>query len=48
MQIPNSKLSLQGSVADPTVSKYIASGLSREAVTLAVGHYGDNPTKVLS
>lgn len=35
-----------GPAADPTVSKYIASGLSREAVTLAVGHYGDNPTKV--
>ncbi|PON50073.1 UBA-like [Parasponia andersonii] len=35
-----------GSVADPIVGKYVASGLSREAVTLAVGHYGDNPTKV--
>ncbi|XP_024022340.1 uncharacterized protein LOC21394731 [Morus notabilis] len=41
-----SSTSSVGSVADPTVSKYIASGLSREAVTLAVGHYGDNPTKV--
>ncbi|CAN6569553.1 unnamed protein product [Malus baccata var. baccata] len=35
-----------GSGADPVVSKYIASGLSREAVLLAVANYGDNPTKV--
>jgi hypothetical protein len=28
------------------VSKYISSGLSREAVPLAVANYGDNPTKV--
>ncbi|XP_057951114.1 uncharacterized protein LOC131145955 [Malania oleifera] len=35
-----------GSVADPVVSKYIASGLNREAVPLAVANYGDNPTKV--
>ncbi len=34
------------STADPVVSKYIASGLSREAVPLAVAHYGDNATKV--
>lgn len=31
---------------DPVVSKYIASGLNREAVNLAVANYGDNPTKV--
>lgn len=35
-----------GSTADPVVSKYIASGLSREAVPLAVANYGDNETKV--
>ncbi|EEF49007.1 uncharacterized protein LOC8277051 [Ricinus communis] len=35
-----------GSAADPVVSKYIASGLNREAVPLAVANYGDNPTKV--
>ncbi|XP_012090133.2 uncharacterized protein LOC105648377 [Jatropha curcas] len=35
-----------GSTADPVVSKYIASGLNREAVPLAVANYGDNPTKV--
>ncbi|KAE8077827.1 hypothetical protein FH972_016352 [Carpinus fangiana] len=35
-----------GPVADPVVSKYISSGLSREAVPLAVVNYGDNPTKV--
>ncbi|KAK2983635.1 hypothetical protein RJ640_023169 [Escallonia rubra] len=36
----------QGSTTDPIVSKYIASGLSRETVPLAVANYGDNPTKV--
>ncbi|KAK9291852.1 hypothetical protein L1049_019802 [Liquidambar formosana] len=40
-----SKSSL-GSVTDPIVGKYIASGLSREAVPLAVANYGDNPSKV--
>ncbi|KAF5743482.1 hypothetical protein HS088_TW08G00066 [Tripterygium wilfordii] len=35
-----------GSPADPLVSKYIASGLNREAVPIAVANYGDNPTKV--
>ncbi|XP_047325599.1 uncharacterized protein LOC124929312 isoform X2 [Impatiens glandulifera] len=39
--------SSMGSVTDnPVISKYIASGLSREAVPFAVAHYGDNPTKV--
>lgn len=37
---------VQGPVGDPVVSKYIASGLNREAVTLAVSKYGDDPTKV--
>ncbi|KAL5710152.1 Small ribosomal subunit protein eS25x [Ranunculus cassubicifolius] len=37
---------LRNSTADLVVSKYIASGLSREAVPLAVANYGDNPTKV--
>ncbi|KAF5188617.1 GDSL esterase/lipase [Thalictrum thalictroides] len=36
----------RGPVRDPVVSKYIASGLSREAVPLAVANYGDNPSKV--
>ncbi|KAL6956691.1 hypothetical protein U1Q18_031650 [Sarracenia purpurea var. burkii] len=35
-----------GTVTDPVVSKYITSGLSREAVPLAVANYGDSPTKV--
>ncbi|XP_057798611.1 uncharacterized protein LOC131014603 [Salvia miltiorrhiza] len=35
-----------GPAADPVVSKYIAAGLSREAVPLAVANYGDNPSKV--
>ncbi|XP_010261469.1 PREDICTED: uncharacterized protein LOC104600297 isoform X1 [Nelumbo nucifera] len=39
-------ISSLGSAADPVVSKYIASGLNREAVALAVANYGDNPTKV--
>ncbi|KAH7557745.1 hypothetical protein ACOSP7_027615 [Xanthoceras sorbifolium] len=30
----------------PVVRKYIASGLNREAVPIAVARYGDNPTKV--
>ncbi|XP_051143579.1 uncharacterized protein LOC127260000 [Andrographis paniculata] len=38
--------SSHGSSTDPVVSKYIAAGLSREAVPLAVANYGDNPTKV--
>lgn len=37
---------LQGPVSDPIVSKYIALGLNREAVPIAVANYGDNPTKV--
>ncbi|XP_022734271.1 uncharacterized protein LOC111287858 [Durio zibethinus] len=32
--------------SDPVVSKYIASGLSREAVSVAVANYGDNSIKV--
>ncbi|KAK4431385.1 hypothetical protein Salat_0900600 [Sesamum alatum] len=35
-----------GPATDPIVSKYIAAGLNREAVPLAVANYGDNPTKV--
>ncbi|KVI10198.1 uncharacterized protein LOC112518067 [Cynara cardunculus var. scolymus] len=31
---------------DPVVGKYIATGLNREAVPIAVAKYGDNPTKV--
>ncbi|XP_058100278.1 uncharacterized protein LOC131245083 [Magnolia sinica] len=38
--------SSSGSGTDPLVSKYVASGLGREAVSLAVANYGDNPTKV--
>ncbi|KAI3749076.1 hypothetical protein L6452_12638 [Arctium lappa] len=34
------------SSVDPVVGKYIATGLSREAVPIAVAKYGDNPTKV--
>ncbi|KAG6391597.1 hypothetical protein SASPL_149353 [Salvia splendens] len=35
-----------GPASDPVASKYIAAGLSREAVPLAVANYGDNPSKV--
>lgn len=35
-----------GSTPDPVISKYTASGLSREAVHVAVANYGDNPSKV--
>jgi len=31
---------------DSIVSKFIAMGLSQEAVPIAVENYGDNPTKV--
>ncbi|KAF2315517.1 hypothetical protein P3X46_023858 [Hevea brasiliensis] len=43
---PTESASSLGSTVDPVVSKYIASGLNREAVRLAVANYGDNPTKV--
>ncbi|XVF53467.1 hypothetical protein PTKIN_Ptkin05aG0101300 [Pterospermum kingtungense] len=43
---PPQSTSSPGANSDPVVSKYIASGLSREAVTVAVANYGDNPTKV--
>ncbi|KAG7035731.1 hypothetical protein SDJN02_02529 [Cucurbita argyrosperma subsp. argyrosperma] len=43
---PVESSSSMGSPGDPVVSKYVASGLSREAVSLAVANYGDNPTKV--
>ncbi|XWS48508.1 hypothetical protein CRYUN_Cryun13aG0083900 [Craigia yunnanensis] len=43
---PTESTSSSGANSDPVVSKYIASGLSREAVTLAIANYGDNPTKV--
>ncbi|PKI63465.1 metacaspase-1B-like [Punica granatum] len=36
----------QGPVGDPVVSKYIAMGLNREAVSIAVAKYGDDPNKV--
>ncbi|KAJ0043545.1 hypothetical protein Pint_17633 [Pistacia integerrima] len=35
-----------GSFGDPVVSKYIAAGLNRDAVPIAVANYGDNPTKI--
>ncbi|KAI4337932.1 hypothetical protein L6164_016294 [Bauhinia variegata] len=35
-----------GSVSNPILSKYIALGLNRQAVPIAVANYGDNPTKV--
>ncbi|EPS69836.1 hypothetical protein M569_04926 [Genlisea aurea] len=38
--------SSNGPAIDPVVSKYLASGLTREAVTLAVANFGDNPIKV--
>ncbi|AES72425.1 proline-rich cell wall-like protein [Medicago truncatula] len=41
---PSSKVT----TADPIVNKYIAMGLSRDVVPIAVKNYGDNPTKVCS
>ncbi|XP_021275088.1 uncharacterized protein LOC110409904 [Herrania umbratica] len=43
---PTESTSSSGAKSDPVVSKYIASGLNREAVTVAVANYGDDPTKV--
>ncbi|XAR71673.1 hypothetical protein NMG60_11018057 [Bertholletia excelsa] len=43
---PSESTSSSGLVTDPVISKYLAMGLSREAVPLAITHYGDNPTKV--
>ncbi|KAK6925932.1 hypothetical protein RJ641_007651 [Dillenia turbinata] len=43
---PSGPTSSSGPMADPIVSKYIASGLSREAVPIAVANYGDNSIKV--
>ncbi|XP_075494214.1 uncharacterized protein LOC142531827 [Primulina tabacum] len=43
---PTEAPSSHGLSADPIVSKYIAAGLSREAVPLAVANYGDNAAKV--
>ncbi|XP_073127319.1 uncharacterized protein [Henckelia pumila] len=43
---PAEAASSHGPSSDPTVSKYIAAGLSRDAVPLAVANYGDNPIKV--
>ncbi|XP_043813739.1 uncharacterized protein LOC110616558 [Manihot esculenta] len=40
------RLGYLGPTVDPVVSRYVASGLNREAVSLAVANYGDNPTKV--
>lgn len=37
---------VKASTGDPIVDKYVASGLRREAVSLAVLNYGDNPVKV--
>lgn len=37
---------MQGATPEPIVSKYVASGLNREAVPVAVANYGDNPAKV--
>lgn len=34
------------SVSDSIVSKYIAMGLNREVVPIAVANYGDNPAKI--
>ncbi|KAJ8753036.1 hypothetical protein K2173_011804 [Erythroxylum novogranatense] len=43
---PTESTSSLGSVPDPVVSKYVACGLDRQAVPIAVANYGDNPTKV--
>ncbi|XP_042405401.1 uncharacterized protein LOC121995715 isoform X1 [Zingiber officinale] len=44
--VSSSSSSSMASSGDPIVDKYVASGLGREAVSLAVLNYGDNPMKV--
>ncbi|XP_076909080.1 uncharacterized protein LOC143566211 [Bidens hawaiensis] len=39
-------ISRANSSVDPVAGKYMATGLNRDAVTIAVVKYGDNPTKV--
>ncbi|GJQ89248.1 ubiquitin-associated/translation elongation factor EF1B protein [Tanacetum coccineum] len=39
-------ISRANSSVDPVVGKYMAAGLNREAVPIAVAKYGDDPTKV--
>ncbi|PWA47956.1 ubiquitin-associated/translation elongation factor EF1B protein [Artemisia annua] len=39
-------ISRVNSSVDPVVGKYMAAGLNREAVPIAVAKYGDDPTKV--
>ncbi|XP_022737238.1 uncharacterized protein LOC111290130 [Durio zibethinus] len=43
---PTQSTSSPGANSDPIVTKYIASGLNGDAVTVAVANYGDNPAKV--
>ncbi|XP_061348162.1 uncharacterized protein LOC133293588 [Gastrolobium bilobum] len=45
-KVSESSSSTKVTASDPVVSKYIAMGLSREAVPIAVASYGDNPTRV--
>ncbi|KAK7282624.1 hypothetical protein RIF29_11551 [Crotalaria pallida] len=42
----SSSSSSKVSASNPVESKYIAMGLNREAVPIAVANYGDNPTKI--
>ncbi|KAG5600712.1 hypothetical protein H5410_032082 [Solanum commersonii] len=42
----DSEQASKASSGDPVMNKYIAFGLNREAVPLAVANYGDNPNKV--
>ncbi|XP_019438635.1 PREDICTED: uncharacterized protein LOC109344342 isoform X1 [Lupinus angustifolius] len=45
-QLSQSTSSSKFSASNPVESKYIAMGLNREAVSIAVANYGDNPAKV--
>lgn len=46
VKIPITYMQRPASTGDPITSRYIASGLNREAVPFAVSAYGDDPTKV--
>lgn len=43
---PTQSTPSSGANSDSVLNKYIASGLSQEAVIIAVANYGDSPTKV--
>eukprot|EP00271_Cylindrocystis_brebissonii_P009754 TRINITY_DN2495_c0_g1_i1.p1 TRINITY_DN2495_c0_g1~~TRINITY_DN2495_c0_g1_i1.p1 ORF type:complete len:258 (+),score=81.94 TRINITY_DN2495_c0_g1_i1:173-946(+) len=46
-QVPNGTLSFAEEATPPVLSKYLARGMPREAVTIALANYGDNEGKIV-